>query len=435
MVKRTSALYEGKEIGIETIYTVNNGQQINKPDKLKDLREKSRRDQLFCPCGCGANLILVAGDRNLREQHFRLKAGQCRPECHMVTEGKISVDSKIVLKCWLDEKIADDVASRVAINDISDVNRKYEFTFWAKSKGIAISYAYERGNLSDEKFEILEANGQGIRIIYIVDHMNAGANGQFPEAMMKIQKRQGFCLLLCIKDADYYKAEMRAVYYVQDINGFWDEIELTKGMLSEYSIDLAGHVVFGSQTIESILKKSVAENDARLENIRKQQSIKAQERIEYLKRLQEKEEEELLSRQKQQENIESERQKRKEEFEKALEADEPQQETPIFDDENNRWIRCEFCQQWKMEREFVSYGGVGRVNLGTCKDCSNNNLEVKKRIVQKVSIKKEYDPKKCPQCGCGTLQEKNGPYGRFLGCTNYPKCRYTRRLREMNSRV
>jgi len=31
----------------------------------------------------------------------------------------------------------------------------------------------------------------------------------------------------------------------------------------------------------------------------------------------------------------------------------------------------------------------------------------------------------CPQCG-GLLQEKKGRFGLFLGCTNFPQCRYTR---------
>jgi len=73
MALRTVALCNGKYIGIETIYTVINGHQINIPEKLKELRVKSRNNELFCPCGCSSNLILVAGDRNLREQHFRLK--------------------------------------------------------------------------------------------------------------------------------------------------------------------------------------------------------------------------------------------------------------------------------------------------------------------------------------------------------------------------
>ena len=119
MAQRTVALCNGKYIEIETIYTVINGQQINIPDKLKDLRDKSQSNELFCPCGCGTNLILVAGDKNLREQHFREKTGTGECECLMPIEGKTSVDSKIVLKCWLDDKLqASDIESRVPINTV-----------------------------------------------------------------------------------------------------------------------------------------------------------------------------------------------------------------------------------------------------------------------------------------------------------------------------
>ena len=81
MAQRTVCLCDGKHIGIETIFTVVNGNQINIPEKLKDLREKSRSNQLFCPCGCGSNLILVAGDLNLREQHFRIKDWEFNSSC------------------------------------------------------------------------------------------------------------------------------------------------------------------------------------------------------------------------------------------------------------------------------------------------------------------------------------------------------------------
>lgn len=33
----------------------------------------------------------------------------------------------------------------------------------------------------------------------------------------------------------------------------------------------------------------------------------------------------------------------------------------------------------------------------------------------------------CPRCG-GDLVERDGRYGKFLGCSNYPKCRFTRKL-------
>ena len=40
MAQRTVALCNGKYIGIETIYTVISGRQINIPEKLKELRAK-----------------------------------------------------------------------------------------------------------------------------------------------------------------------------------------------------------------------------------------------------------------------------------------------------------------------------------------------------------------------------------------------------------
>ena len=33
---------------------------------------------------------------------------------------------------------------------------------------------------------------------------------------------------------------------------------------------------------------------------------------------------------------------------------------------------------------------------------------------------------KCPQCGEGTLQRRKGKFGWFYGCSNYPKCKYTK---------
>ena len=38
------------------------------------------------------------------------------------------------------------------------------------------------------------------------------------------------------------------------------------------------------------------------------------------------------------------------------------------------------------------------------------------------------DPRACPSCGAGTLSLKLGKFGAFIGCSNYPECRYTRQL-------
>ncbi len=36
------------------------------------------------------------------------------------------------------------------------------------------------------------------------------------------------------------------------------------------------------------------------------------------------------------------------------------------------------------------------------------------------------DPRLCPTCGSGRLSLKLGKFGAFIGCSNYPECRYTR---------
>lgn len=59
---------------------------------------------------------------------------------------------------------------------------------------------------------------------------------------------------------------------------------------------------------------------------------------------------------------------------------------------------------------------------------NNNNIKDKKLIKKHINNIKENiidkDPKKCPKCG-GQLVGRNGKYGKFIGCSNYPKCKYT----------
>ncbi|WP_334175554.1 type I DNA topoisomerase, partial [Pseudoxanthobacter sp.] len=38
------------------------------------------------------------------------------------------------------------------------------------------------------------------------------------------------------------------------------------------------------------------------------------------------------------------------------------------------------------------------------------------------------DPRACPSCGNGRLSLKMGKFGSFIGCSNYPECRYTRQI-------
>jgi restriction system protein len=39
----------------------------------------------------------------------------------------------------------------------------------------------------------------------------------------------------------------------------------------------------------------------------------------------------------------------------------------------------------------------------------------------------KLDYQKCPRCG-GALVKREGKYGEFMGCSNYPKCKYTEKI-------
>ena len=53
--------------------------------------------------------------------------------------------------------------------------------------------------------------------------------------------------------------------------------------------------------------------------------------------------------------------------------------------------------------------------------------KIKKEHIEniKTNIEKK-DISKCPKCG-GTLVERESKYGKFIGCANYPRCKYTQK--------
>jgi len=45
------------------------------------------------------------------------------------------------------------------------------------------------------------------------------------------------------------------------------------------------------------------------------------------------------------------------------------------------------------------------------------------------------DPRACPSCGVGRLSLKVGKFGAFIGCSNYPECRFTRQLADTGGKA
>lgn len=315
--------------------------------------------------------------------------------------------------------------------------------------GIALNYCHDRSNLSDEKMKILEENASGISIIHVVDSLNDGSEGQYPEWLMKVQSRQGYCLLLEIEEADYDEAYLRAIFYEKNIDGLWKEIVFADGRLKEYRITSDGSVSFRGEKLTDLLNTEKQQFAEQLDEEKKRREEAEERRAEYLEQKQletEKRRAEQRKRHEEHEALEKqqaekrkidetrtsgEKRLRNENFIKKRKADFEQQETQVRDLEGNRWIKCEFCGKIAMDSEFSSYGGPGHINLGTCKVCSANKTLVK--VVNKKQERlprKTYDPTICPECG-HRLIEKNGRNGRFIGCTGFPQCRYTRSIRSV----
>jgi DNA topoisomerase I len=57
------------------------------------------------------------------------------------------------------------------------------------------------------------------------------------------------------------------------------------------------------------------------------------------------------------------------------------------------------------------------------------NLAAADEAIEKIDLQKEPEPvgRECPKCG-SPLLFREGRYGRFIGCSNFPKCRHTEQI-------
>lgn len=465
MAKRTVCLCDGQFVGIESIFTVVDGKQINIPQKIEALRKKSREGKLLCACGCGCRLTLVAGDRNLREQHFRLYDGEYEKDCEYKGEGMHSACSKIILKCWLDDKLPKShIDMRVQMSHVSNTDRKFEVSFLIPEKMIAINYWYSRENILDEKISALSGSLSGIQLYYITDYSNRKTNGQYPELMIKVQNKQGVCLFLkpMIKKnyaTDYFESKLTVSYYVQE-NGFWNLWDIVEDKLSAFTIDTTGNILYSGRTLAVLkeehveAKKREAEERMKAFHAKIEAEQRAREAAEKEKKAQE--EARLREHAEQQaarkRELEAERIAAKEaEIAAQKECEKFTADLATFfdidcvelciDPQGVRWLKCEYCGKIDEISHFNSYSGNS--NFGICAVCSRKELpflppfrpqkqdsptrQHTEPSEPSRTIERSNASKACPKCG-GELVKRNGRYGPFLGCRNYPSCRYTEAL-------
>ena len=88
----------------------------------------------------------------------------------------------------------------------------------------------------------------------------------------------------------------------------------------------------------------------------------------------------------------------------------------------------ELTRNYTLVERILSYNKVIINNVDEITNIINSNNITDKNI-KKEHIRNirnniiDNNPNKCPKCG-GQLVERSGQYGRFIGCTNYPRCKY-----------
>lgn len=68
------------------------------------------------------------------------------------------------------------------------------------------------------------------------------------------------------------------------------------------------------------------------------------------------------------------------------------------------------------------YNTLCNLNIKDFRERRKHVKDAKKTKIQKEKLSLN----KCPKCG-GDLVVRNGKYGTFIGCSNYPKCKFTKR--------
>lgn len=463
MAKIVTALGpDNKVIGIEYIFTIReDGKQIYDPVKYDEIRKLSEKGLLRCE-ECGERLLMIAPRNWTKEQHFRHYYEDQDRKCLGITEGKPSIDSRKVLKCWLSDKLrTEDIEVRVPINSISDSNRKFEFSFLSEDKKVALCYWYTGSNINSEKLQVLDENKKDLKIIHVLDENNSGCpEGQFPIYLDKIQKVQGFVLFLSVENADYTKATLRACIYRTNIDGLWEEITFAKGNISRFYVNkdgvsfnfelLSNRALAAGFDFASDMEEEKAEREA--EEAKRKAELEAQKA--YWEKRRAELEAEAEARRQMEAALEEERQRQREEArQKYLEQQEAKKRAKIKEAEEREkaqaefmehleeklsssevaltdfkgmtWIQCRVCGKVGNPVDFATeYNGEKRKNPGICKKCQGEEDEKREKLKQERIDKANT----CEKCGRKLVIRRRKADGReFYACPNYD-CHYTKSI-------
>ena len=92
-------------------------------------------------------------------------------------------------------------------------------------------------------------------------------------------------------------------------------------------------------------------------------------------------------------------------------------------------LSVDFTARLEDELDKIAEGEPWVPVIGSFYGQFSENLEVADESIPKIDLKPEVESvgRDCPECG-SELVYREGRYGRFIGCSNFPKCRHTEQL-------
>ncbi len=103
-----------------------------------------------------------------------------------------------------------------------------------------------------------------------------------------------------------------------------------------------------------------------------------------------------------------------------------QSTTPVVYISQLKGLILNYTQEIIPRESAVSiFNRISRINLAGEEIEQRHNQSIGVRLTEKEMTVKNG---RCPLCG-GELKLRNGKYGPFYGCSNYPKCRFTEKVR------
>ncbi len=103
----------------------------------------------------------------------------------------------------------------------------------------------------------------------------------------------------------------------------------------------------------------------------------------------------------------------------------------VFVQNNTKYIESTAVIPLRLLRKYISRGTI-QLTKEQIEDCyitlteNRSEMSLREHIKEIQKTKRNIENNICPRCG-GRLELKEGKYGSFYGCINYPACRFTKR--------